>query len=317
MPSGRGIMATFNGIQIVNIYMPAREPAGKRRGKIFFNVDIPRLLTHPATTMLFVGDFNCTLQNTDCTGTPSTSRALRNLIAGMHLHDTWNASTETRTYTHYTVTGATRLDRIYVTDDLLRKKKSIEIRAAAFTDHLAVISHTKCPMDTTMGQGSWRLNMMLLRDRYTVDPLKDEWTKWKGSKERYPSPVIWWCRHVKPKIQAFFRRRVSGRKQEFRNKENFYYHALYDLLDDEKNHPTKGANVRMIKAKIIRLHAEYRILSDILGRQQIRHTGHCQGNVHEREHTDPTKTRTSNLHTKIGTCQSSRRLSPTDTSQRL
>jgi hypothetical protein len=70
---------------------------------------------------------------------------------------------------------------------------------------------------------------MLLRDRYTVDTFKEEWTKWKGSKERYPSPVIWWCRHVKPKIQAFFRRRGSERKQKFRNMENFYYDALYDL----------------------------------------------------------------------------------------
>jgi exonuclease III len=153
MPSGRGIVATFNGIQIVNIYAHSRAGRKTEREK-FFIVDVPRLLTRPATTMLLAGDFNCTLQNTECTGTPSTGRALRNLIAGMHLHDTWKARTEPRTYTHYTATGATRLDRIYVTDDLLRKKKSIEI-SRSFTDHLAVILHTECPMNTTtMGRGS-------------------------------------------------------------------------------------------------------------------------------------------------------------------
>jgi hypothetical protein len=37
--------------------------------------------------------------------------------------------------------------------------------------------------------------------------------------------------------------------------ENFYYDALYDLLHHQNNHPIKGASLRMMKAKIIRLHS--------------------------------------------------------------
>jgi exonuclease III len=115
-------VATFNGIFIVNIY--AHSGAGRKTEREnFFNVDVQRLLMSPAITMLHAGDFNCILQNTDCTGTPSISRALRNLIAGMRIHYTWNANTEPRRYTHYTATGAKRLDRIYVTNDLLRNKQ--------------------------------------------------------------------------------------------------------------------------------------------------------------------------------------------------
>jgi hypothetical protein len=52
MPSGRDIVATFNGIQIVNIYIYAHSGAGRKTEREnFFNVDVPRLLMRPATTV--------------------------------------------------------------------------------------------------------------------------------------------------------------------------------------------------------------------------------------------------------------------------
>jgi exonuclease III len=109
------------GIKIVNI--SAHSGTGRKtEWENVFNIDIPRLLLRPTATMLLAGDVNCVLHNIDSTRTPSTSRAMRNLIAGMNLHDTWNANQEPRMYTHYTETGATRIDRIYVTSDPLRPK---------------------------------------------------------------------------------------------------------------------------------------------------------------------------------------------------
>jgi len=42
-------------------------------------------------------------------------------------------------YTHYTPTGASRIDRIYVTTKIMFKKEGVETVAAAFTDHLTVV----------------------------------------------------------------------------------------------------------------------------------------------------------------------------------
>jgi endonuclease/exonuclease/phosphatase family metal-dependent hydrolase len=56
----------------------------------------------------------------------------------MALQDAWQRAPERPGYTHYSVTGATRIDRIYATRDVIGRKHGLETVAAAFTDHLAV-----------------------------------------------------------------------------------------------------------------------------------------------------------------------------------
>jgi exonuclease III len=137
------MVATFNGVQIANIYAPLG--AGKRKEKEdFYNIDVPQLLGHPPSTFLLVGDFNCVLHAQDCTGSPNISRALKSLLGGLELFDTWDQRNENRRYTHYTATGASRIDRIYATGNMMDKKPSTEICAVAFSDHLAVNLLTKC-----------------------------------------------------------------------------------------------------------------------------------------------------------------------------
>ena len=65
--------------------------------------------------------------------------ALATLVQGYALRDVWTQSTARRTYNHYSMTGATRIDRFYVTPTLYRKKVAAEMAVAPFTDHHAVI----------------------------------------------------------------------------------------------------------------------------------------------------------------------------------
>jgi hypothetical protein len=100
----------------------------------------------------------------DCTGTPTISRTLRNLVAGLDLQEAWDQRRGNRLYTHYTFSGASRIDRIYATREM-KVKKSIEICTEAFSDHLAVILHTGCmTATTTRGRGLWEMNASLLYD---------------------------------------------------------------------------------------------------------------------------------------------------------
>ena len=85
------------------------------------------------------GDFNCVLNAGDATGKASYSRSLSTLINGYSLRDVWQARPGNTAYTHYTIHGASRLDRFYMTESLLRRKTGITTIAAAFTDHFAVI----------------------------------------------------------------------------------------------------------------------------------------------------------------------------------
>jgi exonuclease III len=111
MPSGRGMVATFNGVQIANVYAPSG--AGRRKEREdFYIIDVSQLLGRPPTSLLLAGDFNCVLHANDCTGTPNMSRTLKNLLTGLALEDTWDQTPANRRYMHYTASGASRIDRI-------------------------------------------------------------------------------------------------------------------------------------------------------------------------------------------------------------
>jgi len=111
------------------------------------------------------GDFNCVQTDNDCTGHRYSSTSLDILLYGLRLTDVWDASLNPHAYTHYTPTGAARLDKIYVTDEIRKLKQGVETLAAAFTDHMAVILrvHLSIPF-TLRGKGRRCLNTSLLDD---------------------------------------------------------------------------------------------------------------------------------------------------------
>jgi endonuclease/exonuclease/phosphatase family metal-dependent hydrolase len=100
---------------------------------------LPQLLNMATGDILLGGDFNCVLDAGDSTGHGYYSRALSKLISGYSLRDAWQARPGNTVYTHYIVHEATRLDRLYLTEGLLRRKTGVKTVAAAFTDHLAVV----------------------------------------------------------------------------------------------------------------------------------------------------------------------------------
>jgi exonuclease III len=164
LPSGRGIAAYYNNTCIINLNAPPGT-ANRAEREAFFNTELIDLIPHTPTDLIMAGDFNCVLSNLDCTGHRNSSRTLERLIQGLGLVDVWGASVNRQTYTHYAHTGAARLDRIYVTEDLRRQKQGMETIAAAFTDHLAVL--LRMAMTTPFihrGRGIWRMNISYLND---------------------------------------------------------------------------------------------------------------------------------------------------------
>jgi exonuclease III len=171
IPTRRGITAHFNGIKIINIYFPSGSEK-KREKEDFYNGDVARLLTHYSDNMVMAGDFNCVLTPSDCTGSFNVSRELTRLVTGLDLVDVWEMNQGRIIYTHHTAQGASRLDRIYLSRQLLKSKQGVETIAAAFTDHLAVMLRvslsTPC---TTQGKGYWRMNPTYLDDQHLIQTL--------------------------------------------------------------------------------------------------------------------------------------------------
>ena len=123
LPSGRGMSASLHGILIVNIYAPS-DSQKRQEMECFYNTEVIYLIPSFSTAMILASDFNCVITNDDCTGQRNYSRALVRLIQGLDLIDVWQATPTRTAYTHYTATGASRIDRIYVTHDLRRRQQN-------------------------------------------------------------------------------------------------------------------------------------------------------------------------------------------------
>ena len=77
--SGRGIAAYLDDTYIINIYSLSGT-AKRTERKEFFNVDTLGLLPI-SSIQLIAGDFNCALNNKDCTGQRTGSQGLQRLMA--------------------------------------------------------------------------------------------------------------------------------------------------------------------------------------------------------------------------------------------
>ena len=91
--SGRAIAAQFREMWIINIYAPSGT-ARKQDRENFYNNEIPYILAPAGTHKLLGGDFNCVSDPTDATGAYNYSRALREVILGLAMADTWQPNTD-------------------------------------------------------------------------------------------------------------------------------------------------------------------------------------------------------------------------------
>jgi len=170
----------------------------------------------------------------------------------------WNASTNMQAYTHYTPTGAARLDRIYATENILNNKQGIETIAAAFTDHMAVLARINLLIPFIhRGRGRWSMNTSLLDDKQFRDAIKMKWSEWKKHIRRYPSIVHWWDQYVKRNVKYMFIREGTERKSDRNRMENFYYAAIYDIIQESVSYTQKIATLKKLRAKIIRLNGTF------------------------------------------------------------
>jgi len=131
---------------------------------------------------------------------------------GFRLKDAWDTETNPHVYTHYTPAGAARIDRIYVSEDLLCNKQGAESIAAAFTDHLAVLIRIKLATPRILrGRGGWCMNTSFHKDAPFRRKLREAWNEWTKHIKRYLDIIHWWVHYVKEKIKLLFTRK--GREE--------------------------------------------------------------------------------------------------------
>jgi len=162
---------------LVNVCTPSGS-ANRADREFLFNFEVVELFPHSPIRLIWGRDFNCVLSNSDCMDSRTCSRTLGRLTHGLRLIDAWYNSRNPQGYnTQYTAHGAARLDRFYLTDDMLLEEQGAEVLAADFSDHLAVLLRLTLLIHTVhRGRGTWRMNMSLLTDEPFHLKLRDAYT---------------------------------------------------------------------------------------------------------------------------------------------
>jgi hypothetical protein len=167
----------------------------------------------------------------------------------------WQADPSWKIFTHYSPTGALRIDRIYTTKELNAKKVGVETVAAAFTDYLAVILWLSVDVPMVQrGRGLWKLNASLLEEEAFREKIHQQWVTWMQQRRNYPDWTTWWARYTKKKIRLLCIQEGAERRRDFMRMENFYYKCIYDILWKNHPHDMKLTMLNRIKAKISTLH---------------------------------------------------------------
>jgi exonuclease III len=125
LPSGRAIGARFRDAWIMNIYAPSGT-AMRHEREHFYTTELAYLLKTGTQFIVMGENFICVLKRDDITGNFNYSRALDSLVGGMDLQDAWQGGANRLGYTYYSLGGVARLDRIYISSVLLRRKQGME-----------------------------------------------------------------------------------------------------------------------------------------------------------------------------------------------
>ena len=194
-----------------------------------FLTELPSLFSAHSHPILLGGDFKCTLQPIDSTGQIASSRALEEIIWGLALTDTWTQDPQRPAYMHYSPTGATRIDCIYMSTADINRKTRTEIIPTMFMDHHAVVLRLTLPAHEVMRtRGRWKMDPTMAQDDNIRGKIKQEWAKWRQYKRFYLDIVAWWEHHVKPHLKRLVRREEVECNKQHNIMENHLYECLYD-----------------------------------------------------------------------------------------
>ena len=71
--------------------------------------------------------------------------------------------------------------------------------------------------------------------------------------EALPKTLAWWERYAKRMIRILFIQEGAERRREHITMENYYYAAIYDILQDTHPHDTTAIALQQLKARIVRI----------------------------------------------------------------
>ena len=232
------------------------DTAMKQERERFFNNELPCLRTGETGQIFLGGDFNCILEASDTTGGFTYSRTLAELVHGLALTDTWQGNPTRKVHTQYSASGATRIDRIYATRELLERKLGVEAFVSPFTDHLAKCQRISIDLPIMRrGRGLWKMDSAVITENACTEKLRTLWRQLQRKKGYFPHLTMLWDRLCKKKIRQLYQREQAERRRDRCVMEKHLYEWIYDVLQRPGPSDQTLPALNRLKANIERLHS--------------------------------------------------------------
>ena len=180
--------------QLINIYAPTDS-----KDRLTFFKELHKIIEKRNNTLL-AGDFNM-LEDIflDKLGgnTSNTHLIGLDIITEIknqnNLIDIWrkiNPHKRLFTYHNPDKTIHTRLDRIYITDNITVKTSTIY--TVSLSDHDGVTVSFQIRETNPKGPGIWKLNTSILKQKHFQEIFKNYWSYWQKQKGKYQNQLLWW-----------------------------------------------------------------------------------------------------------------------------
>ena len=102
------------------------------------------------------------------------------------------------------------------------------------------------------------MNTSFLKEMSFRAKIRDAWEEWKTHLKSYPDIVHWWVHYAKRRIRSLFMREGVERSRDQIRLEEFYYTAIYEVLQQPAPQAEKMSKLKDLKAKIIWLNNTHR-----------------------------------------------------------
>ena len=238
----RAQLLFLGDIAVVNIYAPSGSDKKFERGS-FFARDLFRAFSTNSTSSWIVGgDFNCILKPIDVeNGTGFNQKKcpqLLDLLNIKSLRDVFrHFNPNRREYTFFRTSCApSRLDRFYVSQELLQRVNSVQ-HVASLSDHCGVLLDMRFQSfqyGNRISRGTyWKLNVRILEDEDFEDNFISLWSGLKSKQTRFSDIADWWDMEAKPAIREFCCDFSKQRKKRRNDTKAFWFAYLKVVLEDK------------------------------------------------------------------------------------
>lgn len=213
--------------------------------------------------VVFLGDFNCVCnasdRSTQRNENDSSANLLSKIVNEYDMMDVAgiNAKRGQLQYTHFQASTHSRLDRIYVSFDLISNFQRYEVKSLHFTDHCLVTATfgSRARKTNNFTWELWKLNAKLLKDEQFVSSVNALFEKYTEANDL--SLQTRW-EYFKEELKQVAIERSSSIKLKATARERQLNRDLRILHETECENPGHGLkDIQFVKSEIEILHREH------------------------------------------------------------